>query len=219
MQPTSLFDGLGLELESQSLRLRQAKEQWVACTACELSKTRACVVTGRGHPVRPQVMILGAYPSKADGVFEQSGSGAVGEYLRMILSKAGFNSDLLYHTSMVKCWDGERAPTEGELAACLPHLRAEIKIVHPMTILGLGESVVRVIRCAIDDEKEKPEKDRRAHSLSDRGWVQWEKTPILFTLPPAFLMVEKNEGTLREKKRRVWEDVTKVMAQVRALTI
>jgi uracil-DNA glycosylase family 4 len=164
-------------------------------------------------------MILGAYPALADVATGQSGSGAVGDYLQMILAKAGFCPDQLYYTSMAKCRDNDRAPTEGELTACLPHLRTEIKIVHPMTILGLGESVVRVIRGAIDDEKEKPEKDRRAHSLSDRGWVQWEKTPILFTLPPAFLMVEKNEGTLREKKRRVWEDVTKVMAQVRALTI
>jgi DNA polymerase len=119
----------------------------------------------------------------------------------------GLKRDAVYMTNIMK-WRpkhhkpyGNRPPTQEEMEYCLPFLKAQIQIVQPKVIIGLGNSTVPGLLG--------PNPDRTMASM--RGtWQSFEGIPLIFTYHPSYLLFNDTMKT----KRAAWEDMLKAMEKV-----
>lgn len=119
------------------------------CENCPaLCATRERVVHGYG-PVDADFLVVGEAPgpgAEASGVpFDEDGkAGRVRDVLSELGLWAGEDEDgpvlvNTYLTSLTRCRDPDRAPTDEEVANCEPYLNAEIRMVNPEILVPVGE--------------------------------------------------------------------------------
>jgi len=93
---------------------------------------------------------------------------------------------------------GNRPPTAGEMAYCLPYLRAQIDLVDPSLLVALGATA--------------------AHGLLGPGafkalgeirgqWREFQGKPLMITYHPSYIL----RNPTNRSKRLIWEDFLKVM--------
>ena len=108
------------------------------CTLCPLSATRTRAVPGEG-PERVGVMLVGEGPGFHEDQQGRPFVGAAGQYLNVLLAKAGFQRGDVYITNVVKCRPpGNRDPQPEEIAACARYLERQIALLDPKVIVTLG---------------------------------------------------------------------------------
>jgi DNA polymerase len=98
--------------------------------------------------------------------------------------------------NVLKCRPpNNRPPAPAEVAHCRPYLKQQLEIIKPKVIVALGNHAVRAL-LQIDQ------------GISQvRGTFQtYEGIPVMCTYHPAYLLRSPGE------KRKVWEDMKKVMA-------
>ena len=93
---------------------------------------------------------------------------------------------------------GNRPPTIGEIEFCLPYLRAQIEVVKPKLIVALGATAAKGLLGS---------KSFRSLREVKGEWREFEKTPLLATYHPSYLL--RNDS--KRDKRSAWEDLLKVM--------
>jgi DNA polymerase len=93
---------------------------------------------------------------------------------------------------------GNRPPTEGEMAHCLPYLRAQIEIVNPRLLVALGATAAKGLLGA-----------KAFGALGEvRGrWHDFSGRPLMVTYHPSYILRNPTNRT----KRLIWEDLLKVM--------
>lgn len=97
-----------------------------ACQACRLAGTRQLTVPGDGDP-DARVVLLGEAPGAEEDRTGLPFVGRSGRLLDELLGQAGSSRDEVFITSMAKCRPpGNRNPRADELAACRPHLDAQL---------------------------------------------------------------------------------------------
>lgn len=117
-----------------------------SCTKCELSE-------GRTNVVKPRTLITGQVNLNANIVIveeapgfneDKEGLSLVGKAGRILedsFYELGLEREVFY-TNMVRCRPGSYTPPlKQDKDACWPYLRAEIRIVRPTMIIGLGKHV------------------------------------------------------------------------------
>jgi len=99
---------------------------------------------------------------------------------------------------------GNREPTAGEIAYCLPYLAAQIEVVDPRAIVALGATATRGLL--------------GAHSFRSLGemrgrWHEWRGRPLRVTYHPSYLLRQEEEGpaAARRAKQAAWDDLQAVM--------
>ena len=108
------------------------------CRKCGLHRFRKKPVPGEG-PLDAEVMVIGEAPGRQEDESGRPFVGAAGKLLDYLLSLAGFSRSKVYITNVVKCRPPRnRDPTQEEIAACLPYLIAQIKLIKPKYIIALG---------------------------------------------------------------------------------
>jgi len=116
-----------------------------ACTRCPLHATRKKPVPGEG-PLDADVMVVGEAPGRREDETGRPFVGPAGRLLDALLVKAGLERGGVYITNVVKCRPpGNRDPTREEIAACLPYLRRQIRIIRPRVIIALGRHAGRTL--------------------------------------------------------------------------
>lgn len=157
------------------------------CERCpELVANRRWIVHGWG-PVPAAVMIVGEAPgvkgADRTGVpftGDRSGRRLQAILMRLGLSLATSPSDPApplrdcFLSNTVRCNPPEnRTPTASELTACAPHLLAELALVQPRLIVGVGGVATRVLAAQLLGRSLPP--IRRAHArpvaLPDGRWL------------------------------------------------
>ena len=101
----------------------------------------------------PRMCILGEGPAERDEVTGRPFSGPAGDFLLRALAEAGVDVGRLWLTNVLKCrlttTKGNRLvnrpPTEPELAAALPLLDEELRVLRPAMILCLGATAARAL--------------------------------------------------------------------------
>lgn len=163
------------------------------CRACGLRDGCKGVVFGEGDP-RATLMLVGEGPGATEDELGRPFVGRAGELLDRILAAAGFRRQDVYITNVVMCRPpGNRVPTDAEMAACLPYLRAKMRLVRPALVVALGSTATRALV------------HPRARITQVRGtWHRYGGALVLPTYHPAALL--RDPG----KKRPVWEDFKKV---------
>lgn len=124
------------------MNLKDAK----TCTKCGLCETRNQAVLYRGSP-SAKIMIIGEAPGAEEDNLGYPFVGKSGKLLDNIFKSQGISTvDNCYICNVVKCRPpGNRAPTQGEIAACKPYLDLQISLVNPKIIVLVGGTAAHAI--------------------------------------------------------------------------
>ena len=174
------------------------KAECLACTRCELCATRTNVVFGQGVP-DAEVLFVGEGPGQSEDEQGLPFVGRSGQLLEKMLKAIGFDRNECFITNVLP-WrpPGNRTPTEGEIAVCLPFLKRQIDLVSPEVIMILGGSAAN----ALLDNGEPISRMRGKwleYKKSDGG-----KVPVLASFHPAYLL--RNSG----QKAKAWVDMLRM---------
>ena len=129
-----------------------AAEQVLACRACPTMPPERRRVPGCGA-VEPVLAFVGEAPGRLGG--DRTGvpfSGdRSGQFLRELIAELGLDVERdVYITNVVKCnprdeRGNNRAPSAAEVAACRPHLEAELRLLRPRVVVPLGGLACRAL--------------------------------------------------------------------------
>ncbi|PZN09388.1 MAG: uracil-DNA glycosylase [Bacillota bacterium] len=171
------------------------------CTRCRLRAGCRGVVFGDGNP-RARVMLIGEGPGADEDRLGRPFVGRAGQLLDRILAACGFERQRhVYIANIVKCRPpGNRTPTPDERAACLPNLRAQMRLVNPVIVVLLGSTALQALI------------DPAARITRARGrWIEKDGVWYMPTYHPAALL--RNPSL----KREAWHDFKLVIDKYREL--
>jgi len=116
------------------------------CTACDLGRTRIRVVPGTGSSTA-KVFFIGEAPGKKEDATGLPFVGAAGRVLDEMLATINLSRADVFITSVLKCRPPEnRDPRPEEIAACLPFLAQQVKIIRPKLIVTLGRFALQLFQ-------------------------------------------------------------------------
>ena len=182
--------------------LRAALE---AFEGCALKHTATNLVFADGNP-KARVMILGEGPGAQEDRQGLPFVGASGQLLDRMLACIGLDRTSVY-ISNVLFWrpPGNRTPTGGEIAACLPFVERHIELVDPDYLLLVGGISAKTLL------------GRSEGILKLRGkWDHYQHAglarpiPALASLHPAYLLRQPAQ------KRLAWRDLLALQDAIRS---
>jgi DNA polymerase len=119
-----------------------------SCSACALAQGRGRLVFGVGVQ-DAKVLFVGEGPGAREDELGEPFVGRSGQLLDQYLAAVGLDRRRnIYIANMVKCRPpGNRDPLPEEQEACLPWLRAQLKLLKPKVIVCVGRiAAQRLIR-------------------------------------------------------------------------
>jgi DNA polymerase len=122
------------------------------CKACDLYKTGTQTVFGEGGS-KARIVLVGEQPGNEEDLTGRPFVGPAGKLLDQALEQAGIDRSLAYVTNVVKHfkWEprGKRRihakPNQGEIAACMPWLNAELALIQPDVVVCLGATAAQAL--------------------------------------------------------------------------
>lgn len=162
----------------------------MSCQRCELRKGATNVVFGEGNP-QAMVMFVGEGPGATEDATGRPFVGRAGQLLDVMLKSAGLERKDVFIANIVKCRPpGNRLPLPPEVTACLPYLKAQIRIIKPRILVLLGALSSQTLV------------DPSIRVTKDRGkWFHKDGIDYLVTFHPAAVLRDETG-----KKRLMWED-------------
>jgi len=116
------------------------------CKRCRLWQGAKHGVPGEG-PADAKVMVVGQNPGADEDETGRPFVGRAGKYLAKTLGEFGVKREDLYITNIVKHTSPKnREPYPDEVAACLPYLQEQTRIIRPKIIVLLGASAKKTPR-------------------------------------------------------------------------
>lgn len=172
----------------------ELRAQALACSRCDLAKTRTSVVFGEGDP-HAELMFVGEAPGHDEDLQGRPFVGRAGQLLTQMIEAMGFRREQVYIANVLKCRPPEnRSPAPDEVERCEPYLRAQIELVSPKIICALGNHALRALTGyggGISKVRGRP-----------MELLQWTVVP---TFHPAYLL--RNPPA----KREAWEDLKAIL--------
>lgn len=183
-----------LAAEADSIeQVRQALERFDGCPL-KATATNLCLFDG--NPTA-KIMIIGEAPGAQEDRQGKPFVGPAGQLLDRMLAAIGLDRGNVYITNLLY-WrpPGNRNPTPGEIAACLPFLERQVEILQPKLLLLVGGMSAKTLL------------NRSEGILKLRGrWADYHHPrlsrpiPALPTLHPAYLLRQPAQ------KREAWRDL------------
>lgn len=171
---------------------------WGDCARCPLSAGRNHLVFGEGA-VPAELMFVGEGPGEQEDLQGRPFVGRAGELLTKMIEAMGLSRERVFIANVVKCRPpGNRDPEPGEVGACLPVLRAQIRLIRPRVIVSLGRVSAQTLL-----ETSAPISRLRGQ------WQRFGDVDLLPTFHPAYLLRSP------EKKKEAWQDLQRVMERLR----
>jgi len=183
------------------LNLENLKMEALDCHKCQLDQSRTHVVFGIGNQ-KADLMFVGEAPGAEEDRTGKPFVGRAGQLLTKIIQSIGLTRDDVYIANVLKCRPpSNRNPKLNEIEQCEPYLLRQIELIKPKVICALGTFAAQILLRT----------DERISKL--RGdFYSYHGTKVMPTYHPAYLL--RNP----ENKRQVWEDIQKVMAELRLST-
>ena len=189
----------------------QASAQRLAATARSIPEIRAALEAFEGCPLKAtatnlclydgnpeaKIMIVGEAPGAQEDRQGKPFVGPAGQLLDRMLAAIGLDRGMVYVTNLLY-WrpPGNRNPTPGEIASCLPFLERQVEILQPKLLLLVGGMSAKTLL------------NRSEGILKLRGrWADYHHPrlehpiPALPTLHPAYLLRQPAQ------KREAWRDL------------
>jgi len=167
------------------------RAQALACTRCDLSRTRKQVVFSDGNPAA-RLMVVGEAPGAREDETGKAFVGPAGKLLDLLLATVGLARETsAYICNVLKCRPpGNRNPLPGEIEACTPILKRQIELISPDALLAVGAFSAQFLT-----GREAPIGTLRGEVYSYHG------VPLVVTYHPAALL---RNGSLT---RSTWDDL------------
>ena len=132
--------------------VKTLREAAAECRGCPLYEPATQTVFGEG-PARARVMLIGEMPGDREDRAGHPFVGPAGRELDAALERAGIERTDAYVTNVVKHFKfkerGKRrihdTPKKGEVDACLPWLREELRLVRPEVLVFLGATAAKAL--------------------------------------------------------------------------
>jgi uracil-DNA glycosylase family 4 len=196
-----LFSDTSAAYQSQSLE--ELRAGIGDCHRCKLWSGRTHVVFGAGNP-SARLMFIGEGPGRDEDVQGEPFVGRAGQLLTDIITKGmGLKREDVYIANVVKCRPPEnRNPEPDEVASCEPFLRKQIDLVRPEIIVALGKFAVQTLL-----------QSKVPISRLRGNWHSYHGIRLMPTFHPAYLL--RNPGD----KKLVWEDIKKVIKELRGSNV
>ncbi|MDV3348874.1 uracil-DNA glycosylase [Leptothoe sp. ISB3NOV94-8A] len=179
--------------------LEQLAQHCNQCQRCDLAGGRTNVVVSRGNP-NAAIMIIGEGPGQHEDEQGLPFVGKSGQLLDKILASVRLDiKNDVYICNVVKCRPpGNRAPTAGEVAACIPYLKEQVRLVDPKIILLTGGTALK----GLVGVKQGITKVRG-------NWMEWEGRNCMAIFHPAYLL--RNPSREKGKpKWLMWQDIQEI---------
>ncbi len=172
------------------------------------------VVFGVGS-IDASIMFVGEAPGGDEEDQGEPFVGRAGQLLNRMIKAMGLERSQVYIGNILN-WrpdmprnpdgsqTGNRPPTAGEMAYCLPFIRAQIAVIQPKVLVALGKTAVDGLLGA----------DRFKSMGAARGtWHTYADTPLRATYHPSYLLRQEGltSASARKIKRDAWEDILCVM--------
>ena len=163
-----------------------------ACTRCTLCNTRTQTVFGVGNP-KADWLIVGEAPGAEEDRQGEPFVGRAGQLLNSMLRAIGLAREQVYIANILKCRPpGNRDPSAGEAAECLPYLEQQIALLRPKVMLAVGRIAAQnLLRTEVTLGRLRQQVHRFGHS----------QVPLVVTYHPAYLLRTPTD------KRKAWEDL------------
>jgi uracil-DNA glycosylase len=184
--PPSVVPGATRDLEG-------LKKFLEGCPRCKLSRYRKNIVFGQGNP-HAELMFVGEAPGREEDEQGLAFVGRAGQLLTKIIEAIGRKREDVWISNVLKCRPPDnRNPEADEVAACMPFLEEQIRLVSPRVIVTLGTFAVQAVLGT----------DEPIGRLRGR-WQTAHGVRVMPTFHPAFLLRSP------ERKKDVWDDLKRV---------
>jgi DNA polymerase len=168
------------------------------CKRCALSETRTNIVFGAGNP-KARLVFVGEGPGYEEDKTGEPFVGAAGKLLTKIIEAIQLTREKVYICNIIKCRPpGNRNPMPEEIETCFPFLKRQLLVIKPDFICALGTFAAQTLL-----DTKQPISRLRGHFHDYMG------IKVMPTYHPAYLLRNAN------KKREVWEDMKKVMKEMK----
>lgn len=195
-----------LDPEAKAAAMMELRERALACVKCpSLAGSRTGVVFGVGS-IDAGLMFVGEAPGAEEDKQGEPFVGAAGQLLTRIIQTMGLSRETVYIANILKCrpdtpgqTSGNRKPTAAEMQTCIPYLHSQIDLIRPKALVALGATAIEGLLGAAGGISR-----LRGH------WQTYRGIPLMPTFHPAYLL--RNQAL--SEKRKVWEDMLKVMEKL-----
>ncbi len=193
------------EVSDMKQSLEAIEKTVKSCRKCEIANSRLNAVPGQGNP-KARLMFVGEAPGADEDKQGLAFIGRAGKLLTDIIIAMGLTRDEVFIGNILKCRPpGNRDPKLDEIDNCWPYLKHQLEIIQPEIIVALGAHAARTLL----DTKEAIGKLRgRFHEYRYSDEV--EPAKLMPTYHPAYLL----RNYSYDNRKRVWEDMTKVLKEL-----
>jgi DNA polymerase len=175
------------------------------CCTCGLGSTRTNAVPGEGNP-DARIMFIGEAPGADEDAEGRPFVGRAGQLLDRVIEACGLKRSDVFIGNILKCRPPEnRDPRPDEIISCLPYLQRQIEIIEPEVIVALGAHAARTLL-----NTNKPIGQLRGHFHEYYAGIGRPPIKLMATYHTAYLL--RNYSP--ENRKRVWEDMKKVLADL-----
>ncbi|MEX0321137.1 MAG: uracil-DNA glycosylase family protein [Puniceicoccaceae bacterium] len=178
------------------------KDEWCISQV----KPEKKVVLGVGS-LDARIFFCGEAPGADEEIQGEPFVGPAGQLLTKIIQAMGLKREDVYIGNIMNYRPpmptaiGNRPPELNEMAYCLPYLKAQLEIVQPDVIVTLGNTAVEGLL---------GHDPKRKISMIRGKWFEFDGVPLIPTFHPSYLLRNQSNAT----KRKVWEDMLKVMEKL-----
>ncbi len=182
------------------------------CRGCDLWLNATQTVFGEG-PSSARLMFVGEQPGDQEDRQGHPFVGPAGRLLDEALEEAGIDRADVYLTNVVKHFKFvsqeltrrrlHKKPSAGEVKACLPWLREEIRVVEPEVVVALGSTAAQALL------------GRSFRVTQRRGELvpsEWAG-PVMATVHPSAVLRAPDDAR-DEARREFFRDIAKVGKQL-----
>ncbi|MBT5692517.1 MAG: uracil-DNA glycosylase [Opitutae bacterium] len=192
---------------SKKERWEWLREKVLNCETCVANRNPdRQIVFGVGS-LDADIFFCGEAPGEEEEKQGEPFVGPAGQKLNGMIQGMGLSRENTYIGNIMN-WRprtsrgyGNRAPSPVEMDFCIPYLKAQLAIVQPKVVVALGNTAIQGIL-----GHDRALKIGKIHG----SWYEFEGIPLMPTFHPASLL--HNES--RNAKRRIWEDLLKVMERL-----
>lgn len=194
-----------MAVAEKTVELEKIAEQVRQCRKCDLGSLRTNAVPGEGNS-NARIMFVGEAPGADEDAQGRPFVGRAGQLLNKIIEACGLKRSDVFIGNILKCRPPEnRDPRAEEIISCLPFLQRQIEIIDPEIIVALGAHAAKTL---LNTTKSIGQLRGQFHEYY--AGIGRPPTKLMATYHTAYLL--RNYSP--ENRRRVWEDMKKVLAEL-----
>jgi len=194
-----------MSINEKIKELEKIAEEVRRCCQCGLGSSRTNTVPGEGNP-NARILFVGEAPGADEDAQGRPFVGRAGKLLDKVIEACGLKRSDVFIANILKCRPPEnRDPRPEEIISCLPYLQRQIEIIDPEIIVALGAHAARTL---LNTNKAIGQIRGQFHEY----YAGLGRPPIkvMVTYHTAYLL--RNYSP--ENRRKVWEDMKKVLAEL-----